>query len=115
VLPKHKELFPKVKVFTMNEEAIYQLDVARVGRREEMKGIPRLYISILLNMYNGVCWVQAIMHGKVHVSKFGRAKMAIAPNMLHSIKIFELKGFINFNEVIWDNFMDPVKPPTILG
>jgi len=38
------------------------------------------------------------------VSKFGRAKMAIAPPTC--IKIFELKGFIIFNEVIWDNFMD---------
>ncbi len=62
-------------------------------------------------MYNGACWVQAIMHGKVRVSKFGRAKMAIAPPT--RIKIFKLKGFIIFNEVIWDNFMDPVKPLTI--
>ncbi len=96
----------------MNEEAIYQTGCGhRVGRREEIKGIPRLYISILLLVYNGACWVQAIMHGKVHVSKFGRAKMAIAPPTC--IKIFELKGFIIFNEVIWDNFMDPVKPLTI--
>jgi hypothetical protein len=66
-------------------------------------------------MYNGACWVQAIMHSKVRVSKFGRAKTTIVLNMLHSIKIFELKGFIIFNEVIWDNFMDPLKPLTIIG
>lgn len=50
----------------MNEEAIYQTGCGHcVGRREQMKGIPRLYILILLLMYNGGCWVQAIMHDKV--------------------------------------------------